>query len=338
MLGPEISRVDVDFGPPIGDRSHLETVIYEHYRKWALVEDKKEFGNGRRSPFQVSIAETLAAHPITHPPPDVIISVVDGLRLVEEMLPDYVALISQIFRDDYRVNWASRWAGQEEGHSLALRAWRHAADTTFTSEAAVHSHQALMKLKWNPVKQNPLFADSVYALAYTLWQEYVTWKTYLSVAEYAERIGQTALKILCERLGFEEMRHHVYYRDVLEFVYRLDPQQATDMLVLAHQQFRMPGDYILGFPKYGKWTREAMLLGIFPINPLHERLNPVIEREDRRLSRSSPEEVLVCQAAREKCRIEHMRGFKGVFGRFGISMPDEMLLTGAAYHPQMAVT
>jgi hypothetical protein len=161
--------------------------------------------------------------------------------VIESGVPHYTKLWDMV--DGFRADWelaqfVTLWAGEEERHNVALH--------RLTRLLGAEPNDEYRRVADNdfPRAQKQSCPSNCYStipgmLTYTVLQELVTWKFYMSAAK------QTRSKLVREafrRIGEDEMRHHVWYRDALRARWERTSDRAwfTGQIEEATRHFKMP--------------------------------------------------------------------------------------------------
>lgn len=161
--------------------------------------------------------------------------------IIESGVPHYAKLwemVDGFFSDWELAQFVTLWAGEEERHNVALQ---RLAKVLGADPEAGYAQVARFDF---PRAQKASCASRCYEtvpgmLTYTVLQELVTWKFYSSAA----RATKSALvRETFAKIGADEMRHHVWYREALKARYAQAEDRAwySDQVVAAVQSFRMP--------------------------------------------------------------------------------------------------
>jgi len=163
--------------------------------------------------------------------------------IIESGVPHYSKLWQIV--DGFSADWElaqfiSLWAGEEERHNVALN---RLTDMLGLSGEAAADYAKVASFDF-PTAQKAECPSRCYSnipgmITYAMVQEVVTWKFYASAAR------QTKSRLLREalgKIGEDEMRHHVWYREALKARYARAPDKAwfADQVVEAVQHFHMP--------------------------------------------------------------------------------------------------
>lgn len=163
--------------------------------------------------------------------------------VIESGVPHYSKLwemVDGFFADWELAQFVTLWAGEEELHNVAL----NRLAKLIGADAQVQPEYARVAQFDFPTAQKAECPSKCYSnipgmLTYTIVQELVTWKFYSSAAR------QTKSKLVREtfgKIGEDEMRHHVWYREALKARYAKaeDKEWFKDQIVAAVQHFHMP--------------------------------------------------------------------------------------------------
>lgn len=162
---------------------------------------------------------------------------------IESGVPHYTrtwALTAGVAQDWELAQFVTLWAGEEERHNVALQ---RAARALGVSAQAGYEQVATTDFATLHKAQcaSGCYSTLPGMMTYTILQELVTWKFY-SVA--AKQSRSKFLATLFGKIGEDEMRHHVWYREALKARFAKTPaaEQATFRALVAEavNRFEMP--------------------------------------------------------------------------------------------------
>jgi rubrerythrin len=161
--------------------------------------------------------------------------------VIESGVPHYTKLWDMVdgFRSDWELaQFVTLWAGEEERHNVALNKLTRILGANPEAEyARVATHDF-------PRAQKASCPTRCYEtipgmLTYTVLQELVTWKFYSCAAKATK---SRLVRETFRRIGEDEMRHHVWYRDALRARYESasDREWFASKIEDAVRHFSMP--------------------------------------------------------------------------------------------------
>ena len=163
--------------------------------------------------------------------------------VIESGVPHYTKLwemVDGFFQDWELAQFVTLWAGEEERHNVALQ---KLVKILGRAEETRAEYERVAAFDF-PRAQKAECPSRCYSnipgmLTYTVLQELVTWKFYSSAAK------QTKSKLVREtfaKIGADEMRHHVWYREALKARWEKSADRAwfSDQIVDAVRHFHMP--------------------------------------------------------------------------------------------------
>jgi rubrerythrin len=163
--------------------------------------------------------------------------------VIESGVPHYSKLwemVDGFFADWELAQFVTLWAGEEERHNVTLQR----VARIFGDAALAEPDYAKVAACDFPAAQKAECPSRCYTnipgmLTYTVIQEVVTWKFYSSAARATR---SRLLKEAFGKIGEDEMRHHVFYREALKARYAKATDKAwfLDQIVAAVEHFRMP--------------------------------------------------------------------------------------------------
>ena len=163
--------------------------------------------------------------------------------IIESGVPHYAKLwemVDGFFEDWELAQFVTLWAGEEERHNVALQ---KLTAVLGQSDEARPEYARIAQFDF-PRAQKAECPSRCYSnipgmLTYTVLQELVTWKFYSSAASQSK---SALVKETFHKIGADEMRHHVWYRDALKARWErsTDRKWFSDQVVDAVRHFHMP--------------------------------------------------------------------------------------------------
>ncbi|GGS88910.1 acyl-ACP desaturase [Planobispora rosea] len=190
--------------------------------------------------------------------------------LTEDNLPSYHHEIATTFgRDGAWGTWVHRWTAEEDRHGTALRDYL----TVTRAVDPVALERARM------VHMGEGFTNSydgvLHSLAYVSFQELAT---RISHRNTGRASGDPNCERLLAKIAADENLHMLFYRNLLDAAFKIDPDQTMRAVTDVVTTFQMPGTGIEGF------TRKAMIIanaGIYDLRlHLDDVLMPVLRQWD----------------------------------------------------------
>ena len=189
--------------------------------------------------------------------------------LTEDNLPYYFRALDRTFgRDGAWGTWVRRWTAEEQRHSMVI--WGYLAATR-----AIDLH-ALERGRMAQVSggQIPEPESVRHGLVYLSLQELATRIAHRNTGlQMGDPAGYAVMKRVCA----DENLHQLFYRDLAQAAFEVDPDGM--MLALEDQvrHFKMPGTGIPGFDEHAVRIARA---GIYDLQIHHEQiLAPVVLRQ-----------------------------------------------------------
>ena len=212
--------------------------------------------------------------------------------LTEDNLPYYTSTITNLYGDAGAWGvWVRRWTAEEGRHSIVMRDY-------MTATRALDP-VALERARMAQVEcgQVPKPRDAQHGLVYVALQELAT-----RVAHHntGKRLDDPVGREVMKRVAADENRHYLFYRDLADAAFEIDPSGM--MLAVEHEvrTFEMPGTGIVDFSHHAKAIARA---GIYDFRIHHEQiLLPVVLRHWNIAARTglTPEAELARDAALER--------------------------------------
>lgn len=206
-------------------------------------------------------------------------SAVEFITIIEDHLPGYFALYTELFPVDDSVDAAQyqhnrelyhftvRWAAEEDTHARALARYQVASglqDEPSVRQALVEPGQARFELP---------FDHPVQFFAYALVQEKATQIYYQQLRAVS---GDPVLGGLLTRLSRDEARHFTFMADVVSSYLRLHGDEVLDPIREVIAGFRMPlADTLRG---YWRWALKIADTASYDHTDAYEHLIKVLNR------------------------------------------------------------
>ena len=206
--------------------------------------------------------------------------------LTEDNLPSYHREIAMNFSMDGPWGWwVNRWTAEENRHGIALRDYlvvTRAVDPVELEKLRIEVVNRGFSPGQNHQVREDLFAESLFdSVIYVTFQELAT---RISHRNTGKACNETIADQMLAKISADENLHMIFYRDVSEAGFELDPNQATKSLHKILRNFQMPGFQVPEF------RRKAVLIavgGVYdPRIHLDEVVMPILkkwrffERED----------------------------------------------------------
>ncbi|MFI6502676.1 acyl-ACP desaturase [Nonomuraea typhae] len=182
--------------------------------------------------------------------------------LTEDNLPSYHHEIATTFgRDGAWGTWVHRWTAEEDKHGTAIRDYltvTRAVDPVALERARmIHMEQGFQTEYGTMLQQ----------LAYVSFQELAT---RISHRNTGKATGDEGCERLLARIAADENLHMLFYRNLLNAAFELDPNQTMRAVTDVVTTFQMPGSGIQGF------ARKAMIIANEGIYDLRLHMDDVL--------------------------------------------------------------
>ena len=196
--------------------------------------------------------------------------------LTEDNLPSYHREIATYLgRDGVWGEWIGRWTAEEGRHGIAIRDYL----TVTRSVDPVALERARMTHMTEGFEA--IHPGAISGLAYVSFQELAT---RVSHRNTGAATGDPVAEQLFARIATDENLHMVFYRNVMEAIFELEPDEAMVAVLNNVRDFAMPGHGIEGF---GRKAVEIAVAGIYDLRQHKDdvvmpvlRKWRVFERED----------------------------------------------------------
>lgn len=188
--------------------------------------------------------------------------------LTEDNLPYYTSTIMSLFGTDGAWGaWVRRWTAEEGRHSIVLRDF---VTVTHSLDLVALERARMAQVECGQV---PLPIDPQSGLVYAALQELATRVAHHNTGKL---LDDPAGREVMKRVASDENRHYLFYRDLADAAFQIDP---SGMLVAVEREvrtFEMPGTGILNFSNHAKSIARA---GIYDLRIHYEQiLLPVVLR------------------------------------------------------------
>jgi len=245
---------------------HLATAkewFPHEYVPWSQGENFDGPLNGRAwSPEQSSLPEIAR------------ISLILNL-MTEDNLPSYHRAIAvQFGQDGAWGTWVHRWTAEEGRHGIAIR------DYLLTTRAV--DPVALERERMNHMSNGytqPDEYDAVHSIAYVSFQELATRIAHRNTGKMSQ---DADCERLLSRIAHDENLHMLFYRNLLNAAFELDPDQTMRAVTNVVRQFQMPGS---GLEDFGRKSVMIAKAGIYDLRIHHDEVVMPILRQTQALER-----------------------------------------------------
>ena len=188
--------------------------------------------------------------------------------LTEDNLPYYTSTITSLYGNDGAWGvWLRRWTAEEGRHSIVLR--------DYVTVTRALDPVALERARMAQVEcgQIPRPAGPQNGLVYVALQELATRVAHHNTGKLlVDPAGQEIMK----RVAADENRHYLFYRDLADAAFQIDPSGRLLAVEQEVRTFEMPGTGIVDFSHHAKAIARA---GIYDFQIHYEKiLLPVVLR------------------------------------------------------------
>ena len=223
------------------------------YIPWSEGRDFAFLGGEDWAPEQSRLDETAKAAMITN-------------LLTEDNLPSYHREIATRFgRDGAWGTWVGRWTAEENRHGIALRDYLVVTRGVDPVELE-RARMDYMTSGYDSGDKTPL-----QAVAYVSFQELAT---RVSHRNTGRATGDPIADQLLARIATDENLHMVFYRNLVEAAFDVDPDATMRAVADEVIGFEMPGATMAGFRKNSVLIAKA---GIYDLRLHHDEVvSPVL--------------------------------------------------------------
>jgi acyl-[acyl-carrier-protein] desaturase len=261
------SAVLVELEPVVAENldRHLALAREWHphdYIPWSEGRDFAFLGGEDWAPEQSRLDETAKAAMITN-------------LLTEDNLPSYHREIATRFgRDGAWGTWVGRWTAEENRHGIALR------DYLVVTRGVDPVELERARMDYMTAGYDSGDKTALEAVAYVSFQELAT---RVSHRNTGRATGDPIADKLLARIATDENLHMVFYRNLVDAAFDIDPDETMRAVANEVINFEMPGANMAGF------RRNSMLIakaGIYDLRLHHDEVVAPILRKWRVFERS----------------------------------------------------
>jgi acyl-[acyl-carrier-protein] desaturase len=225
------------------------------YIPWSEGRDFAFLGGEDWSPEQSRLDETAKAAMITN-------------LLTEDNLPSYHREIATRFgRDGAWGQWVGRWTAEENRHGIALRDYLVVTRGVDPVELE-RARMDYMTSGYDSGDKTPL-----QAVAYVSFQELAT---RVSHRNTGRATGDPIADQLLARIATDENLHMVFYRNLVDAAFDIDPDATMRAVADEVIGFEMPGATMAGFRRNSALIAKA---GIYDLRLHHDEVvSPILRK------------------------------------------------------------
>jgi rubrerythrin len=161
----------------------------------------------------------------------------------------YGEYLLNVFSDDEEFSKViSKWSDEENEHGIALSSWLERADPEFDFKASFERFSLAAKLSYQEESTTESIRGSKTAeLLSRCAVESGTSTYYRSVAE---KVGDPTLKVICERLSQDEVKHYTIFRKKLDDLKSEEQLSGWSLLKMAISRLFEVEDEQMGLAYY----------------------------------------------------------------------------------------
>jgi acyl-[acyl-carrier-protein] desaturase len=232
------------------------------YIPWSEGRDFAFLGGEDWAPEQSRLDETAKAAMITN-------------LLTEDNLPSYHREIATRFgRDGAWGTWVGRWTAEENRHGIALR------DYLVVTRGVDPVELERARMDYMTAGYDSGDKTALEAVAYVSFQELAT---RVSHRNTGRATGDPIADKLLARIATDENLHMVFYRNLVDAAFDIDPDETMRAVANEVINFEMPGANMAGFRKNSMLIAKA---GIYDLRLHHDEVVAPILRKWRVFERS----------------------------------------------------
>jgi acyl-[acyl-carrier-protein] desaturase len=188
--------------------------------------------------------------------------------LTEDNLPYYTSTITSLYGNGGAWGaWVRRWTAEEGRHSIVLRDYFM---VTRALDPVVLERARMAQVECGQV---PRPNDPRDGLVYVALQELATRVAHLNTGKL---VDDPAGREIMKRVAADENRHYLFYRDLVDAAFQIDPSGLVLAVEREVRAFEMPGT---GIPEFSRHARAIARAGIYNFQIHYEQvLLPVVLR------------------------------------------------------------
>ena len=189
--------------------------------------------------------------------------------LTEDNLPWYSRTLSRIFGSESAWGeWGRRWTAEEGRHSIAMRDYITISGLVDPSELE-HARMAQVTGGVVPEPEN-----AVDGMCYVAVQKLAT---RVSHRNTGAALDDPAGYEVMMRLATDENKHHLFYRDLVSALLKMNPSRGIEALSNQIRSFSMPG---IGIPGFIEHAHQIANEGIYDLSVHHDRIiQPLVMKQ-----------------------------------------------------------
>jgi acyl-[acyl-carrier-protein] desaturase len=259
QISPD-SAVLIELEPVVAENlnRHVKAAREWHphdYVPWSEGRDFAFLGGEDWAPEHSRLDETAKAAMITN-------------LLTEDNLPSYHREIATRFgRDGAWGTWVGRWTAEENRHGVALRDYLVVTRGVDPVELE-RARMDYMTIGYDSGDKSPLEA-----VAYVSFQELAT---RVSHRNTGRATGDPIADQLLARIATDENLHMVFYRNLVEAAFEIDPDATMRAVADEVIGFEMPGATMTNFRKNSLLIAKA---GIYDLRLHHDEVvSPILRK------------------------------------------------------------
>jgi len=179
-----------------------------------------------------------------------------GFKMVEDFLPDYMAVGSRFTRTNRGLfRWNLQWGKEEEQHGLALGSILEQTGHKTRDQINKEYYENLTRVWESP------FSTTRQIVAHAVFQEWYTHLAYDALTERAKKEGAPKIARILNCISKDETYHYAGYRDIITQIYhKADPEGTIDDVLYVGREFRMPGEIL--HPDSRQWIKDLREIGL----------------------------------------------------------------------------
>lgn len=188
--------------------------------------------------------------------------------LTEDNLPGYHFAIAQFGKDGAWGSWVDRWTAEEDRHGSALRDYLLA-----TRAVDPRALERARMVHMSGGYRRPDDFSALHAIAYAAFQELATRISHRNTGLHSE---DPLCDALLARIAADENLHMLFYRNLVDAAFELDPDAAMRAVADVVIGFEMPGSTIKDF---GRKSARIAMAGIYDLQLHHDEVvQPILRR------------------------------------------------------------
>lgn len=180
---------------------------------------------------------------------------IEGSKMVEELLPDYMIKGSQLVRPNTGLSMLNiQWGREELNHGIILgiilEKTGHKTKAQISRERQ-ENLERIWELPFPTIRQ---------VVAHAAFQEMGTYLAYRALESRAKKDNAPKIAKILKLIADDEIYHWSGYRKVTGIYHEIDPEGTIEDVLHVARNFRMPAENL--HPNGSQWVRDLISVGV----------------------------------------------------------------------------